>query len=495
MFEAAEIGHRIARKDYDAAVPALRESLLETQWAVKALGQFPVVVVIGGVDGAGKGETVNLLNEWMDPRHIRTVAFDTPTPEEAQRPRMWRYWQALPARGQIGLLFGSWYTDPIVGRVYRRVKRAALELEIERINRFEQMLADDGALILKFWFHLSKVAQRRRLEAIDEDREKTWRVTRADWKQFARYDRYYHTSEYVLRQTSSAHAPWIVIEGEDHRYRHLTTGTLLRDAMQKRVAAVKRRRPARVAAAPAPLVEPLDHVTVLGRMDLSQKVGERRYERELLQWQGELNRLSRSKAFEKRAVVVAFEGMDAAGKGGAIRRVTRALDARQYQVVPVSAPNEEERAYPYLWRFWRHLPRRGRMTIYDRSWYGRVLVERVEGYCSETDWMRAYGEINEFEEELVDGGAIVTKYWLQVSPEEQLRRFEERAQTGFKRHKITQEDWRNRGKWSHYQQAAADMIERTSTSHAPWTLVAAEDKNHARIEVLKTLVERLREEL
>ncbi len=495
MFESAEVGHRIDEKTYAAALPALRESLLDAQWALQSTKAFPVIVVIAGVDGAGKGETVNVLNEWMDPRHIRTVAFDLPTEEEAQRPRMWRYWQALPARGQIGLLFGSWYTQPIVDRVYRRAKKAALALEIDRINRFEQMLADDGALILKFWFHLSKTAQRARLEEIDRDPRRTWRVTRADWRQFEHYDRFYATSEHVLRETSTGQAPWLVVEGGDERYRHLTVGTLLLDAMQKRLAAAKRQRKPPAATSTPPLVAPLDALTVLTRLDLSRKLGDRRYERELERWQGELNRLSRSKGFEKRAIVVAFEGMDAAGKGGAIRRVTRALDARQYRVVPIGAPNEEERAFPYLWRFWRHLPRRGRMTIYDRSWYGRVLVERIEGFCAEADWMRAYGEINEFEEELVDGGGLICKYWLQISPEEQLRRFEERERTGFKRYKITDEDWRNRDKWGLYQQAAADMIERTSTRLAPWLLVEAEDKNWARIEVLKTLVERLREEL
>ncbi|MGE3774601.1 MAG: polyphosphate:AMP phosphotransferase [Gammaproteobacteria bacterium] len=495
MFEAAEVGHRIEKKAFEAALPALRVSLLEAQWAVQSKRAFPVLVVIAGVDGAGKGETVNVLNEWMDPRHIRTVAFDTPTEEEAQRPRMWRYWQALPARGQIGILFGSWYMDPIVARVYRRAKKVELALEIERINRFERMLADDGALILKFWFHLSKDAQRARLEKIDRDPRRTWRVTRADWKQFEHYDRYYAVSEHVLRETSTGYAPWQVVEGADEHYRHLTVGTLLRDAIDKRLAATRRHRRPPAASSTAPLVAPLDALTVLGRLDLTRTLSERKYERELEQWQGELARLSRGKGFEKRAIVVAFEGMDAAGKGGAIRRLTGALDARQYRVVPVGAPNEEERAYPYLWRFWRHLPRRGRMTIYDRSWYGRVLVERIEGYCTEADWMRAYGEINEFEEELVDGGGLICKFWLHISPEEQLRRFEERTQTGFKHHKITSEDWRNRARWPLYQQAAADMIERTSTRLAPWTLVEAEDKHWARIKVLKTLVEHLREAL
>ncbi len=494
MFESAEVGHRIDRKTYDAALPALREALLEAQWAVQAKKAFPVIIVIAGVDGAGKGETVNVLNEWMDPRHIRTVAFDRPSEEEASRPRMWRYWQALPARGQIGILFGSWYTDPIVDRVYRRLKKAELALDIERINRFERMLADDGALVLKFWFHLSKAAQRARLETIDRDPQRTWRVTRADWKQFEHYDRYYAVSEHVLRETSTGHAPWQVVEGGDDLYRYLTVGTLLRDALKSRLAATRRHQRPPAATTTAPLVPPLDAVTVLGRLDLTHRIGERKYDRELERWQGELARLSRAKGFERHAIVVAFEGMDAAGKGGAIRRVTRALDARQYHVVPIGAPNDEERAYPYLWRFWRHLPRRGRMTIYDRSWYGRVLVERIEGYCSEADWMRAYGEINEFEEELVDGGGLICKFWLQISPEEQQRRFAERAQTGYKRHKITAEDWRNRDQWPRYQQAAADMIERTSTRLAPWTLVEAEDKHWARIKVLKTLVERLRAE-
>jgi polyphosphate:AMP phosphotransferase len=493
MFESAEIGHRIDRATYERAVPALRESLLEAQWALKENGTFPVIVLIAGVDGAGKGETVNTLNEWMDPRHIRTVAFDKASVEEAQRPRMWRYWQALPPRGKVGILFGSWYTDPIVDRVYGRLKKSALDLEIERINRFEQVLADDGALVLKFWFHLSKEAQRERLEEIDRDKQRTWRVTRADWRQFKRYDRYYKTCEHVLRLTSNGHAPWLVVEGRDERYRNLTVGTLLHDAIRQRLAAQKKRRAAPRSA--APLVAPLDRMTVLDRMDLTQRLSDRKYDREIERLQRELNKLASGRDFERVAVVAAFEGMDAAGKGGAIRRVTRSLDARQYRVVPVAAPTDEERAHPYLWRFWHHLPRRGRITIYDRSWYGRVLVERIEGYCSEADWMRAYSEINDFEEQLVAGGGLLCKFWLQISPEEQLRRFEARKATGFKRFKITDEDWRNREKWPLYQQAAADMIDRTSTGHAPWTLIEAEDKNWARIKVLRTLVQRLEDML
>ena len=486
MFEGAEVGHKLAKASYEAQVPPLREALLDAQWALKATARFPVIVLIAGVDGAGKGETVNTLNEWMDPRNIHTVAFDGATEEEAHRPQMWRYWRELPRKGQIGIFFGSWYTDPIVDRVWKKSSKPELEMAVERINRFERMLADEGALILKFWFHLDKKSQRERLEKIDADPVMSRQVTRADWQQFKRYDRYAAVSEHTLRETSTGHAPWIVVEGRDARYRHVTVATVLLEAIRKHLALGS---PA--AGNVVPVVPPVDARNVLNQMDLRRRLPARKYRGELARWQGELNKLARSTRFAERSVICAFEGMDAAGKGGAIRRVTAALDARQYQIIPIAAPTDEERAQPYLWRFWRHLPRLGRFTLYDRSWYGRVLVERIEGFCSEADWRRAYAEINQFEQELHEGGGVLCKFWLQISQDEQLRRFKARESVGFKHFKITDEDWRNREQWPRYETAAAEMIERTSTTQAPWTLVEAEDKNWARIKILQTLVERI----
>jgi polyphosphate:AMP phosphotransferase len=486
MFEGAEVRHKLDKASYEAQVPALREALLDAQWALKATARFSVIVLIAGVDGAGKGETVNTLNEWMDPRNIHTVAFDGATEEEAHRPQMWRYWRELPRKGQIGIFFGSWYTDPIVGRVWKKSSKPELEMAIERINRFERMLADEGALILKFWFHLDKKSQRERLEKIDADPVMSWQVTRADWQQFKRYDRYAAVSEHTLRETSTGHAPWVVVEGRDARYRHVTVATVLLESIRKHLALGS---PA--AGNVVPVVPPVDARNVLNQMDLSRRLPARKYRGELVRWQGELNKLARSTRFAERSVICAFEGMDAAGKGGAIRRVTAALDARQYQIIPIAAPTDEERAQPYLWRFWRHLPRLGRFTLYDRSWYGRVLVERIEGFCSEADWRRAYAEINQFEQELHEGGGVLCKFWLQISQDEQLRRFKARESVGFKHFKITDEDWRNREQWPRYETAAAEMIERTSTTQAPWTLVEAEDKNGARIKILQTLVERI----
>ncbi|ANQ85998.1 hypothetical protein dqs_2970 [Azoarcus olearius] len=485
MFESAELGHKTTKEDYEAAEPALRAALLEAQYDLLDLREFAVVVLINGIDGAGKGETVNLLNEWMDPRHIQTWAFDDPTGEEAERPFMWRFWRALPAKGKIGVLFNNWYTEPIRGRVDRSAKRAEFEQQVDAIRRFEAMLVREGVLLVKFWFHLSKAGQKKRLKELEKDERTRWRVTERDWRFFEKYERYRDVAAYALRQTSTGDAPWTIVDGSDPRYRALFVGRSLLDALQRRLAVCGSKWAPRQTAAPLPVQ--VDRLTLLNSLTLRQPVERKHYEDELERWQGRLALLTRSEAFRQRALILVFEGADAAGKGGAIRRVTAALDARQYRIVPIAAPTEEERAQPYLWRFWRHLPRQGKVLVFDRSWYGRVLVERVEGYCAEADWMRAYAEINDFEDQLVAAGAVVVKFWLAISKDEQLTRFKAREAEPHKRFKITEEDWRNRDKWDHYAQAVCDMVDRTSTEIAPWTLVEADNKYFARLKVLRTV--------
>jgi polyphosphate:AMP phosphotransferase len=483
MFESAELGHRLGKAVFRETVPGLRENLLAAQVDLAERAEFPVVLLIGGVDGAGKGDTVNTLNYWMDPRLIRTHAMGAPTQEEAERPPMWRFWRALPPKGRIGIFFGSWYTAPIVDRAYGRTGDGDLEKSIEEILRFEAMLASEGALVLKYWLHLGKKVQRKRLKALERDPNTRWRVTPTDWQHFKLYDTFRGLSERALRLTSTPYAPWIVVEGTDPLYRMVTVGTSIHEALRARLDNTPP-RPPETALAPIPKI---DDRNVLRALDTSRRLSKRNYHDRMEVLQGRLNQLSRHRRMRKHGAVLVFEGADAAGKGGAIRRVTGALDARFYRIIPVAAPTDEERAQPYLWRFWRHLPRRGHFTIFDRSWYGRVLVERVEGFCSENDWARAYGEINDFEEEMSRHGLIVAKYWLHVSPDEQLRRFEERERTGYKRFKLTEEDWRNRDKRQAYEDAVCDMVDRTSTMMAPWHLIASDDKYHARIEVLRIL--------
>ncbi len=484
MFESAELGHKINKATYRKEAPLLREALLDSQLELFQTARFPVIILVSGVDGAGKGETVNILNEWMDPRHIRTHALDEPTAEELERPVMWRYWQVLPPKGQIGIFFRSWYSTPIKDHIRGLTKNSELAQQMERINRFERMLSDEGALILKFWLHLSKEQQLARLKALEKDPKTRWRVTPRDWKNFKIYDKFHAVTEHVLRHTSTSEAPWNIIEGADPRYRYLAVGKSILQALRARLDDVEDRRTPKAAP---PVMPHIDNLSVLKQLDLSHKTGKEKYEDELEKFQGKLNLITRHENFKKISVVAVFEGWDAAGKGGSIRRITGALDARMYHIVQIAAPTEEERAQPYLWRFWRHIPRRGRYAIFDRSWYGRVLVERVEEFCPQRDWMRAYSEINDFEGQLVRNRTVLVKFWLHISREEQLRRFEEREKTGFKRFKITEEDWRNRDKWEEYELAVCDMIDRTSTEIAPWTLVEANDKHFARIKVLKTL--------
>ena len=489
MFESAELGHRLSKEVYAEIEPKLRTDLLDAQFSLLDNKYFATVILINGIDGAGRGETVNLLNEWMDPRHIEVHAFDQPTDEELERPFLWRFWRALPPKGKIGILFGNWYSDSIGDRAFGRIKKAHLDQRLSDLNRFEAMLTAEGVLLVKFWFHLSRPAQKKRLKALEANPDTRWRVREADWHYYDEYDRYREVAEHVLRRTSTGIAPWVIVDGTDPQYRAVHVGRTLLDRLQRRIEFVRKGfRPRQTAA---PLTAAPDERNLLNALILDQPMDKKEYDAQLEKLQGRLALALRDEAFKKRSLVLVFEGMDAAGKGGAIRRVTEALDARQYSLVPIAAPTDEEAAQPYLWRFWRRLPRRGKVTIFDRSWYGRVLVERVEGFCSEADWMRAYTEINDFEDQLVSAGAIVVKLWLSVSSEEQLRRFKAREEASFKRYKITSDDWRNREKWPLYEPAVCDMIDRTSTENAGWTLVEADNKYYARVKILRVLVDKI----
>ena len=492
MFESAELGHKISKEVWKKEIPGLREGLLDAQLDLAQSKKFPVIILVAGVDCAGKGETVNLLNEWMDPRHIETHAVRDLTDEELERPQMWRYWRVLPPKGKVGVFIGTWYSAPLVDNVYGTIKNAELDQRLERIVRFEKMLCDEGALVLKFWLHLSKNEQKKRLKLLEKDPKTRWRVTDTDWDHYKQYDKFRKVSERMLRSTSTAEAPWTIVEGTDPSYRYLTIGKAILSAMRQRLDAPE--APRHEEPIP-PILPSIDDLLILQTLDMSKKLKKADFESELEKYQGKLNLLTRHPDFKKLSVVVAFEGNDAAGKGGSIRRIIQALDARQYRVIPVAAPTEEERAQPYMWRFWRSIPRKSRFAIFDRTWYGRVLVERVEGFCEHNDWMRAYSEINDFEEQMVRNKTVVVKFWLSITREEQLRRFKEREKIGFKRYKITDEDWRNREKWDEYELAVCDMIDRTSTDIAPWTLIEANDKYYARIKVLKTLCDKIEKAL
>lgn len=504
MFEVAELEQTVSTEEFQQQVPRLRERLLEAQARLQTAG-FPVIMLFAGVDGAGKGETANLLSEWLDPHWIVTHAFGAPTAEEQERPEFWRYWRDLPPKGHLGIFLSAWYSEPLLLRAFEEISSAELDERLDKIVHFERTLVDDGALLLKFWMHLGKDQQEQRLTTLSADPTSSWRVTDRDWKHWRMYDKFAHAAEQMIMRTSTGEAPWTIVEGLDARFRSLKVGTALLGAIEsrlddeatakKKASSGRKKKKKQDGRDAAKAVRPPTPKTVLSRLDLGSSLAKQQYREELEVLQARLNLLHRGALERRRSTIMAFEGWDAAGKGGAIRRITAALDARHCHVIMIGAPTDEELAHHYLWRFWRHLPRAGRVTIFDRSWYGRVLVERVEGFATQKEWQRAYAEINEFERELVEHGMVVMKFWIHISKREQTRRFKAREKTAYKRWKLTAEDWRNREHWNDYELAVNDMIERTSTTIAPWTLVEGDDKRFARVKVLRTVCERLEQAL
>ena len=499
MFASAKLGRKLTKEAYSAEEEGLRTRLLEAQFALRERN-IPVYLIIAGMEGAGKGDVVNTLDEWLDSRGVNVYAFWDETDEERERPRAWRFWRAMPPRGEIGVFFGGWYLWPIEQRFAGKWNDATLDQYMRGVRELERMLINDGAVIVKCWYHFAEEVQRRRLKSLARRDRSRWKMLPKKSKFSEQYQRFEEVADRVVRGTDIGRAPWHVIEASDHRYRNMMTGRiLLREIEQALAEAPKeeQRSDDTPVSATSDLFPdaPEARITLLDRVDLTQALSRTRYKKRLRELQLELNELTWQAYAKKISTVLVFEGVDAGGKGGAIRRVTNAVDSRLRKVVPVAAPTDEEFAHHYLWRFWRHVPRAGRMTIFDRSWYGRVLVERVEGFTSHINWSRAYLEINDFEEQLTQAGVIVQKFWLQISKEEQLARFKAREVTPYKRYKITDEDWRNREKWDEYRDAVNEMLARTSASSAPWNLIAGNDKRFARIQVLEVVTDALRSAL
>jgi AMP-polyphosphate phosphotransferase len=485
-------GRRLTHLEFEHELPTLQDRLLDAQFELRKNAHRAVVLVVTGIPAAGRSEVVNELLEWLDPKLVTVYGFKAPNAPERERPPLWRYWRIMPPRGRIAILHGGWYLD-VLRRAIKlddeaRALPAALRRDIERIRRLEQMLVRDGVAVVKVHLHVAPETQRKRLRKLQSDKTTRWRVTAEDRWMARHYTAVERSLERCLRATDQPAAPWHLIDGTDSQHRALEVG-------RKLLAGIEDARPTSpVGAARSALTARRGKAAAKSHSAIRQrdtKLPEDEYEAGLEELRGRLALLSRKRKFLRHAVVAVFEGMDASGKGGAIRRVTSALDARQYRVVPISAPTPEEIARPYLWRFWFHLPPRGNYTIFDRSWYGRVLVERVRGFAQRPDWQRAYAEINEFELQLAEHDVVVAKFWLEVSRAEQLERFKERDRNPLKRFKVDPEDWANREHWSAYQAAVREMLARTNTAHAPWTVVPADDKRHARLTVLRKLADRI----
>lgn len=495
MLESLDLSVKMKKAAYREAIGPLREALRDTQRAVRA-ARIPVIVLFEGWDASGKGDSIASLVYPLDPRGFKVYTTQAPNEEERFHPFLWRFFSRLPARGDFALFDRSWNRRLLEDRLNGEIKPADAPLVAAEIREFERQLTDDGAVLVKFWLHISKKEQEQRLADIEADRYERWRLTQEDWREHRSFKKYAVAADDMLGLTSTASAPWTLVEATDRQFRRVkvfeTVLAALRRALEERGESVAtgggpaavdpelRRRAARVEIAGPP--------NILDRVDLTKRLEREEYEKKLGKLQARLRDLGLECYRQRVPVAILYEGWDASGKGGNIKRLTQELDPRGYEVIPIAAPDATEKAHHYLWRFWRQLPKAGHLAIFDRTWYGRVLVERVERFASEAEWRRAYQEINDFERHIGEFGAVIVKFWLHVSPEEQLRRFEEREARPYKNYKITDEDWRNRTKWNDYRVAVAEMIERTSTTSAPWTIVEAEDKLWGRVKTLSTVV-------
>jgi len=488
MLEVLDLDKQIPKETYEQVFPEMETRLGAAQRAARAAG-VPVVIVFEGWDAAGKGKIINRLVQSLDPRGFKVHAVGEPTDTERFYPWMWRFWNLLPGAGDIVILNHSWYRRVLSERMENSKEGDSWRAAYDGIREFERQLTESGVVLVKFWLHISKEEQKERFEALESNEAMSWRVGKQEWKQNKKYQEWLAATEEMLERTDTANAPWTLVEATYERYVRVR-------ALERVLRAIEGEVDRRVSAPPPerkPMPEPADwpppHKTVLDRVDLSLSLSREQYEKELDELQERLLNLEYRLYKARIPAVVVYEGWDAAGKGGNIRRLTQGLDPRGYEVIPIAAPTAEELAHHYLWRFWKHVPKAGHIGIFDRSWYGRVLVERVEGFCTEAEWKRAFQEINEFERQLAEYGTVVVKFWLQIDRDEQLRRFQDRQNTPSKQWKITPEDWRNRDKWKQYGVCVAEMIERTSTTYAPWTILEANCKLYARIKALRTVAD------
>lgn len=494
MLEKIDLSRKMGKAEYKEIMSGLELQLSALQREIIQL-KIPVIVVFEGWDAAGKGTLINRLILTLDPRHFSVNSTLKPTEEERLRPFLWSFWIKTPAKGKMAVFDRSWYGRVLIDRVNKTVKKKDWMNAYKEINAFERQLADDGNIILKFFLHISKKEQKKRFEKLQKNPSTNWRVTEVDWQHHNHYDEYGLAVEDMIAKTDSSHAPWTIVEAHDKRFAAVKIFKKVVEALEAKISLAKSQVKKNTGSQISVTSEGDVSTSILDKVDLSPSLSQEEYQKLLKKYQQRVRDLEHT-VYERRIPgIIVYSGWDAAGKGGNIKRLTQNMDPRGYEVIPIGAPNDIEKLHHYLWRFWLEIPKAGHIAIFDRSWYGRVMVERIEGFCTEAEWKRAYQEINEFEEQLANFGTILVKFWLHIDKDEQLRRFRERENNPYKRWKLGEEDWRNREKWDLYKKAVDEMLFRTSSPHAPWTIVEANSKWYARIKALKTVVEAIEKRL
>ena len=469
---------------------AAEEKLSQQQMKLKEK-RLPVLVLIEGWGAAGKGSAIGQIIKNIDPRFFKVFSMpSTPTEEERRRPFLYRFFEKIPEAGKFTFLDSGWMDQIMKERLDGKLDDKAYAQRVDSVKRFERGLTDNGYLVLKFFFHISKKEQESRIEALLSEKDTAWRVSEGDLWQNRHYDKCLEAFDRYLDDTNTPSAPWYIVDSKSKKFAELQVMETLCMGIETALHNESLAVPLLQNAFPLIKMPKLRDVPLEGKT-----LDEEKYKKELKELQAKLGQLH-NRLYRKRApVIIAYEGWDAAGKGGNIKRLTGALDPRGFEVHPIASPEPHEKARHYLWRFWTRLPKDGHIAIFDRTWSGRVMVERLEGFCSENDWQRAYYEMNEFEQELHNWGAVILKFWVQIDKDTQLARFTERQNTPSKQWKITDEDWRNREKWDLYEQAVDEMLQKTSTTYAPWHILESVDKKYARIKALHIVIDALEKAL
>ena len=482
MLEKLDMKKKMSKGDYNEVMDVLGERLGQVQRMARD-AKKPIIIVFEGWRGARRSAIINTMMQQMDARGFDVYSTVRMSEEEHKQPFFTFFWQHLPALGNIAVYHRSWYYLKNANEVACKDGNASCcqFISYDHINTFEKMLTDDNYIILKYFLHLSKDQQKENIAKNAKTLGKAWRDVSPAIDESDKYDEYLERYEKMLEATDKVNAPWHLIAADDRRSAEIEIITSIVETVEKAIKTP--------VGAPAAVIRPNTKYDVLGKINATQELSKDDYKKELDKYQKRLKQLQIEMFKAQIPTVICFEGWDAAGKGGAIRRLTAALDPLGFSVHPVSAPNVVERQFHYLWRFWVHLPEAGNIAIFDRTWYGRVMVERIEGFAKDYEWQRAYDEIKDMEQQWAEHGFAIAKFWLQIDKDEQLRRFTDRQNDPMKQWKITDEDWRNREKWDAYEEAVNEMLVRTDTSFAPWTVVEGNNKYYARLKVLKTIVE------
>lgn len=491
MLEKVDLNRKLSKKQVKQILDKEGNRLALLQRECKA-AQIPIMIVFEGMGAAGKGTQINRLIQPMDPRGFTVYSIKKETEEEQMRPFLWRFWTKTPEKGRISIFDRSWYRTVLTDRFDGITKQEELPAAFTDILSFEEQLAVDGVVIIKLFLYISQGEQKKRFKRLLESEDTAWRVSEDDRKRNKEYDRYLQMNEEMLQKTDTDIAPWTIVEATDREYAEVKILSAVADRLQYEL---ERRKAEPEKQEQTPVEFGQFKLGVLSGVDLTKSLTDEVYKQKVDKLQKKLEQLHNEIYRLRIPVVIGFEGWDAGGKGGAIKRLTGHLDPRGYAVHPTASPNDIEKKHHYLWRFWKGMPKAGHIAIFDRTWYGRVMVERIEGFCTEAEWRRAYQEINEMEAHIAHSGAIVLKFWMHIDKDEQERRFKEREMTPEKQWKITDEDWRNREKWDQYEVAVNEMLLRTSTTYAPWIIVEGNDKHFARVKVLETVVDAIEKQV